>query len=1041
MEKSLLGKKIAVLVETEYIHAEIEFYKTRIPELGGEVMLLSYLWGNTSLDIVNDIDSPEVPVTSAHRLTITECVTKHDPNEFDIVICAANYVAVRLREIPPMGSLGSRNKATTAPAVSFFARAMENKKIVKGAMCHALWILTPRKDLLRGRKVICHTVVLSDIVNAGAIFIPEPSHVVVDVDLVTARSFADIEPYFNALVTTSNLLSEDIPSYESTTAILNDTVSKLTNALQSRFNIASFNFQTTRDAVSAAAQDILDDNLDLSSEVRRITGVDFDISASTKRNPIIIVASKFGTWASEFTIVAGVLLKAGYEVKVATEDGSPPHFLSASLDTKFQDGAWRCSVVSEAEQRLALKFLNPDSAEHRLLEPINILNLSKLPAPPQIGDYLNAPSLLEQYEKSLQYTCKIAENYDALIIAGGSGAIPGVIADRGLHNLILAFDNLGKPIMGECNGGLAIAQTLNPRTGRSILEGRAVTTHSLLDEYQSGWGWVSEFKADPDSFWKNGQFDFDGYAAAEVWHTPGVKGNPIIDSEALFTNAAGPNGLFFSPPGSPYSVVVDRNLITCRTTPDGYPGTLALIAVLDGRPFLTGRLFIDNDRLGRRQPAPLSEMPLGWIGPNPLEVVREGDIGLLIKWLEEGGDPDYTDTEGWTPLLIAAVRGNSSIVNLLLFHEIPNARHANPDIRFPGADGLPIYMAGQSGDIATVKILLRARSEHLFDVATVNGHTLLLQAAFYGQKRHQELAVYLLENIAAILSIDTKDSSAIAKAQTRLLAATNVRGQNALALAKAYNVKPMVELLERYDYTTEKERADYYFRLLRRIAPPAPRNEFEWKSQELTNRLITCIELGLSKAANMPEDESVNDSVLEEIDKLLNDKNLAINRLGGPLQRTPIIIACTGPDVNEHVQNLRGSIVDKLLEYNANPLIHEVHAMGINAIIRAAVWGHLYLLERFVKVMPKAVFTSAINEKPLINGFTALHDSVHRGLSASEDLFRQYLSQIVWLLKHGAKYDIEDNSGKTQEDIARIALSDPDFKENARKILDVIHKN
>jgi cobyrinic acid a,c-diamide synthase len=63
-----------------------------------------------------------------------------------------------------------------------------------------------------------------------------------------------------------------------------------------------------------------------------------------------------------------------------------------------------------------------------------------------------------------------------------------LIADRGLHSLILAFHELGKPIMGECNGGLAVAQTLNPEIGKSILAGRAVTTHSWLDEYQSGWG-------------------------------------------------------------------------------------------------------------------------------------------------------------------------------------------------------------------------------------------------------------------------------------------------------------------------------------------------------------------------------------------------------------------------------------------------------------------------------------------------------------------------------------------------------------------------
>src|SRR5208283_4097747 len=78
------------------------------------------------------------------------------------------------------------------------------------------------------------------------------------------------------------------------------------------------------------------------------------------------------------------------------------------------------------------------------------------------------------------------------VIAGGSGAIPGLMADRGLHSLILAFHAFGKPIMGECNGGLALAQTIDPKSGKSILQGRAVTTHSWLDNIKvAGAGFAS----------------------------------------------------------------------------------------------------------------------------------------------------------------------------------------------------------------------------------------------------------------------------------------------------------------------------------------------------------------------------------------------------------------------------------------------------------------------------------------------------------------------------------------------------------------------
>ena len=103
-----------------------------------------------------------------------------------------------------MGSHGSIHELCKPPAVKFFADAMRNRRIVKGAMCHGLWILTPCPDLLKGRKVMCHTVVLADINNAGAIYVPDQGEVIVDDDLVTARSFAKMDEYFNTLVSVTS---------------------------------------------------------------------------------------------------------------------------------------------------------------------------------------------------------------------------------------------------------------------------------------------------------------------------------------------------------------------------------------------------------------------------------------------------------------------------------------------------------------------------------------------------------------------------------------------------------------------------------------------------------------------------------------------------------------------------------------------------------------------------------------------------------------------------------------------------------------------
>lgn len=196
---TIKGKRILVLVETEYIPDEIALYREGFAALGASVTVATNLWGNTQRELVADVDQPGI---MPQTMKVDVCVSTLKADDFDAVLCAANYCAVRLREIPPMWSLGSPEQVKEPPAVKLFAAAMERKHIVKGALCHALWILTPNPELLRDRKVICHTVVLADVLNAGATFVPEPSRIVVDDDLVTGRSAENLEAYFTAIVDT-----------------------------------------------------------------------------------------------------------------------------------------------------------------------------------------------------------------------------------------------------------------------------------------------------------------------------------------------------------------------------------------------------------------------------------------------------------------------------------------------------------------------------------------------------------------------------------------------------------------------------------------------------------------------------------------------------------------------------------------------------------------------------------------------------------------------------------------------------------------------
>lgn len=64
MDKILKGKKVAVLVETEYIPEEVNHYQKFFTEQGAQVDFLTYLWGAPERVLVSDVDSVEKPLQS-----------------------------------------------------------------------------------------------------------------------------------------------------------------------------------------------------------------------------------------------------------------------------------------------------------------------------------------------------------------------------------------------------------------------------------------------------------------------------------------------------------------------------------------------------------------------------------------------------------------------------------------------------------------------------------------------------------------------------------------------------------------------------------------------------------------------------------------------------------------------------------------------------------------------------------------------------------------------------------------------------------------
>jgi protease I len=224
--RSLGGKKIAILVESEFIPEEIEAYQQQFSELKATVHFMSRLWGQSSVRFFSDTVEGEIPKTLDVEIDFQDV----DINDYAAVIMGANYTSVRLRYFePPAGMPISGEQVRNSPAVQFYAKAMANPQIIKGALCHGLWIVTPMPELLKGRRVICHEVVLADIVNAGAIYEPSLTGVVVDGDLVTGRSRHEVCPFIEAI-------AQQIQQVTSATNLFS---SRKTSAIQPLTRIAS----------------------------------------------------------------------------------------------------------------------------------------------------------------------------------------------------------------------------------------------------------------------------------------------------------------------------------------------------------------------------------------------------------------------------------------------------------------------------------------------------------------------------------------------------------------------------------------------------------------------------------------------------------------------------------------------------------------------------------------------------------------------------------------------------------------------------------
>lgn len=263
---------------------------------------------------------------------------------------------------------------------------------------------------------------------------------------------------------------------------------------------------------------------------------------------ILIVLSEWGYWGEELIGPLETFDKAGYEVTFATPKGKRPVALPPSMDSDYIDPPLGRSVTTK---EVAQKVQEIDKSS-RLNNPLNISDL--MPEMP----YFSSPSLIrdmEAYYKAIAKTEKeFWSDFDALLLVGGSGPIVDLANNQRVHDIILSFYRMDKPIGAECYGVACLAFARELENRKSIIWGKHVTGHCKEYDYHDGTGFMGT--------------DFN-------------MGPPPYPLEYILRDATGPDGAYIGNFGKETSVIVDYPFITGRSTPDSYLTGEKMVEVLE----------------------------------------------------------------------------------------------------------------------------------------------------------------------------------------------------------------------------------------------------------------------------------------------------------------------------------------------------------------------------------------------------------------------------------------------------------------------------
>lgn len=267
---------------------------------------------------------------------------------------------------------------------------------------------------------------------------------------------------------------------------------------------------------------------------------------------ILMVLSEWGYWGEELIGPLEACDAAGYEITFITPTGKKPTPLSVSMQPGFIDPPLGRSVTSEYYADKTRQVHESD----RLNNPKSLESWFPLRAYPSSPTYLR--DMEAYYSKIDRIVNEQLVNYDALVIVGGSGALVDLANNQRLHDLILGFGQLDKPIAAECYGVSCLAFARDFREKESIILGKHVTGHAIDYDYLDGTG-------------------FEGPDEVE-----GINFGPAFyPLEFILRDAVGSDGEYIGRVGHETSVVVDYPFITSRSTASSAECGEKLIEVLE----------------------------------------------------------------------------------------------------------------------------------------------------------------------------------------------------------------------------------------------------------------------------------------------------------------------------------------------------------------------------------------------------------------------------------------------------------------------------